>query len=168
MIRQTVASPKPGPLKGLLMVFGIVAALYVLSALAAATKIPYAWAAVWLLCSAAAVLLARRFLLGYRYILDRGALLIERMFGSQARTVISIPVADIVEIGDSGDLLKDGLRFEHRAVSPRCTVPPKALLYRAGNSLRLLEFQPDAALLAGLMKSLEGEGADAGQHDDGA
>lgn len=160
MVQQRLKGRTVSPVKGILLVGGIVLSIVLVSWLerliALTTNIQYAGMAVWLLIVLEAMAVMRLSVMEYRYTVDDGRFFIERVYGDHARIVHDIPLSDIVAVGDQKEIFRaygNGQSYD-KAVLRENTLSTKAIAYHkdGAEQMKLILIQPDEAIMSALSK----------------
>lgn len=160
MVQQRLKGRTVSPVKGILLVGGIVLSIVLVSWLerliALTTNIQYAGMAVWLLIVLEAMAVMRLSVMEYRYTVDDGRFFIERVYGDHARIVHDIPLSDIVAVGDQKEIFRvygNGQSYD-KAVLRENTLSTKAIAYHkdGAEQMKLILIQPDEAIVSALSK----------------
>lgn len=163
MVQQRLKGRTVSPVKGILLVSGIVLSIVLVSWLerliALTTNIQYAGMAVWLLIVLEAMAVMRLSVMEYRYTVDDGRFFIERVYGDHARIVHDIPLSDIVAVGDQKEIFRtygNGQSYD-KAVLRESTLPTRAIAYKkdGADSVKLILVQPDEAILGALSETAQ-------------
>lgn len=160
MVQQRLKGRTVSPVKGILLVGGIVLSIVLVSWLerliALTTNIQYAGMAVWLLIVLEAMAVMRLSVMEYRYTVDDGRFFIERVYGDHARIVHDIPLSDIVAVGDQKEIFRvygNGQSYD-KAVLRENTLSTRAIAYHkdGAEQMKLILIQPDEAIMSALSK----------------
>lgn len=161
MIQQKLKGRTVSPVKGILIVLGIVLSIVVVSCLerliALTTGLQYGSMVVWVLIIAEAAAVMRLGVMEYRYTVDDGRFFIERVYGDHARIVQDISLSDILAVGDQAEVFKaygNGQSYD-KAVLRENTLATKAVAYKKDGDerARLLLIQPEEPILKALLEA---------------
>lgn len=156
MVQQWVHAKKTTPLQGVLLVLGLLVGLMIASVVSnisvQLTGSNWFSLLIWLLAIGLGVWLMRDRVLEYRYSVTEGMLYLERMYGQQAKLLLSLPVMEILEFGPAADLqarhpeIKNAMHLTR----PSCAYPKMAISYKKDGQLQLAILQPDPDMTAAL------------------
>lgn len=149
MTEQRVKAGQITPLQGILLILAILAALLIASGAGAMLSgvIPGVWmqVAIWLVTGLFAFYLMRERIMEYNYTVSSGILYVERLYGIRSKVLLSLPINDIVALGD-----EKALRAAHpqlgralNATLKGCPLPRKAVTYKKKGAYEMVILQPD-------------------------
>lgn len=151
MYRQLNQNPPIKGVRGLLIVIGIVAAVWLDSLLAqlltALVSELVASIFFWGIGVLIALFALRRYVMGYSYSLSSSLLRISHAYGRHERLIEDIYLSGVVLSGSPEVVAK---RYPdarvRRAVLPRNPAPPFAIAYRDDGRIAVFHLQPDARI----------------------
>lgn len=155
-MKQTVEHEKLGALKGILLIVGLVAVLFILNFLCGAFLarwIGYNPASLvfWVLGGAIALWMLHVYVVKYVYELTEDVLRLSRSYGKRPRHIEDVYLRRIVYVGDPAEAKR---RYPHaRKVSATrrdSKLPAAAVVYRTSDGEGMALIQPDGALRARL------------------
>ena len=160
MHQQTVKNPPLKAWQGILVVVGLLAALFLVSALVQllAPVIGNSLSALlfWGLGIAVALWTMRRYVLAYSYAANSNTLQITFAYGRYRRLMEEIYFNNIYHAGTLEEMKK---RYPHatvvRATIRRCDIPHLAVAYTNAEGQRIAVIQPDEAMREKLYANLK-------------
>ena len=156
MYRHTVQNPPLKPLHGLLIVLGLVAALWIdslLAGLLASFSELLSAILFWGIGALIALWTMRRFVMGYSYSLSSTMLRVAHLYGRHERPMQDIYLNNIVLSGAPEDVIRRCPNARvHRAVLSRNPAETFAVAYRDDGKLAVLIMQPDERIKEELKK----------------
>jgi len=165
MTEQRLKGRTVSPLKGFVIIVGIVLSIIVVSwlerFLSAVTGLSYFSYAVWVVIILEAAAVMRLSVMEYRYVLADGHFIVQRVYGDHARVVQDIPVEQIAAVGRTEDIFKrygNGQSYE-KAVMRQSMIEQQAIAYRKAedDAWKLLVIQPDEAMKKALSEVVSRE-----------
>ena len=165
MYRQEVKGKPLSGFKGILVVFGVLAAAMLGSAFFTLLEKRIGNAAsigFIVYCCLLAWFLLTYYIMGFVYAIGGGCLRICRTYGKRERFMCDVWLNTVQAYGNPEDVQKKfpGARLE-KALKPRCEIPVFALAYKSDDKTVILHIQPDdkmkEQLIAGLRKKQRSE-----------
>lgn len=154
MYRQLNRRPPIKGLRGLTVVLGIVAVVWldsILAQLLAGLNELVAAILFWGLGALVALIVLRRFIMGYSYALSSSLLRLSHAYGRYERLMEDVYLNSVVLAGEPEAVTK---RYPdarvRRAVLPQNPAPAFAVAYRDDGKIRILHLQPDERVRAAL------------------
>lgn len=156
MHQHRVQNPKLNPVKGLLVVIGLVAAVmldsYLAQLLTAFVSELVAAVAFWGVGVLIALYALRRFVLAYSYQLSASLLRVSHAYGRYERLIEDVYLNTVVAAGSPEELTR---RYSdarvHRAVMKGCGLETFAIAYRSDGRTQLFVLQPDEKIREALI-----------------
>lgn len=163
-MQQKVSNPKLNWWQGILLIVGIVALLMVFQFAAAAVSLmiggvnsyTVASFAFWIFGGIIALAILRRFIMAYQYTLEGINLRIDRIYsGLRPRNALTVITRSIAAIGTPEEI-EGKYPGSHPSVYTRkgAGLDVTALAYQADGKIKVIHFQPDAAMLEKLRASV--------------
>ncbi|MDL2205740.1 hypothetical protein LJC33_02375 [Eubacteriales bacterium OttesenSCG-928-N13] len=154
MTQQKIQSDQISPLRGILLILGIVAGLMLASVVSNLLSqfVPaiYPTLVVWALTALFAFYLMRTRLIEYCYTVSNDVLYVERLYGTRTKILLQMPVLDVVAITSEEKAKKayPQLGKVIRATLKACELPQKAIVYRVRGTIDWIILQPNQEISA--------------------
>ena len=156
---QEVRGKSLAGLRGVAVVAGVVAAIWLLSRLLTVLQafIGYTAASIllWLCGILLALWILRRFVMGYRYELNGEELALGRLYGRRVRFMDRLLLRSAVACGSLENMKKRWPDAEvERAVCGNCPMEEMAVVFKA-DSVKIVVLQPDDAFRSAIIKAVK-------------
>lgn len=153
MTEQRVKAKSIPPLKGILLILGVVVGLMLASFLGQILSqfVPPIWPSliIWLLTGVFVVMLMREQIIEYNYTVNNGTLYVERLYGMRTKVLLTLRVSEIIAFGDEAQLREKYPQAKAIvAVLRAVELPRKAIAYAKPGKVELCVLQPDAHMQA--------------------